>query len=538
MKNKSLIISGLFVIATVFISIFFISCEKEIILDKSNDSNNAISEAIIENGYLNFSNQQSLDAYISSLSEQLESASNLKSTRILNTPKGFHSLADKIYRIDNKLKSATTDDEALNTELFFNELDKILIPEELLHYVVDTARRVKVAGEIYKITEAGTFIYTDDNTEEFENLYDGFLENYSKYSSKIDSCTYLYGNIKFIDSYNFVKNDNLSIESIITMVNGDKVEESSNLKSASERIVADYTSTYNLTNYHVGGSTAVGQFFASVGLNNWRSKEFDSEHRVNVNLYELNYGFFKCAGFKCKFQYKHHVKITVGIGRWKKTITLLSYWLETSADEMAIGFDYFKGYTQFTDFGLTPSTYNDALKQHSNSWANMATKIVFKGLLKEPEALLKDWVSDLHVFGGTVEIFGNTYTDTDAYKELYSQGYKWLTDEFKKKTSGFVYENTNQNKTAPAMMLSPGVGTNSNKEYLMINGVSNYTNKSEKTVRLGQPSFGISLKFGESNNWSPRASGFTPNAFKIEEAYVFGAVKYNGVWKGVRMYID
>ena len=58
MNNKSLIISGLFVIATVFIS-----CEKEIDLDKSNDSNNAISEAIVENGYLNFSNQQSLDAY-------------------------------------------------------------------------------------------------------------------------------------------------------------------------------------------------------------------------------------------------------------------------------------------------------------------------------------------------------------------------------------------------------------------------------------------------------------------------------------------
>ena len=118
MNNKSLIISGLFVIATVFIS-----CEKEIDLDKSNDSNNAISEAIVENGYLNFSNQQSLDAYISDLSEQLGSSSNLKSTRIINTPKGFNSLADKIYRIDNKLKSATTDDEALNTELFYNELD-------------------------------------------------------------------------------------------------------------------------------------------------------------------------------------------------------------------------------------------------------------------------------------------------------------------------------------------------------------------------------------------------------------------------------
>jgi hypothetical protein len=172
MKNKSLIIIGLFVIATVFISIFLISCEKETEFDKKQNSNIAVSDPIVENGYLNFSNQQSLDAYISDISEQLGGSNNLKSTRIINTPKGFHSIADKIYRIENKLK---------NTK----------IPEELLHYVVDTARRVKVAGEIYKITEAGTFIYTDDNTEEFEYLYDGFLENYLKYSSKIDSCTYL-----------------------------------------------------------------------------------------------------------------------------------------------------------------------------------------------------------------------------------------------------------------------------------------------------------------------------------------------------------
>ncbi len=87
------------------------------------------------------------------------------------------------------------------------------------------------------------------------------------------------------------------------------------------------------------------------------------------------------------------------------------------------------------------------------------------------------------------------------------------------------------------MRLIPGQGENSNKEYLLLNGVSTYSYKSNHSIRFGQPSFGLTLTFGSSKKWKPRPSGFTPNAFKIEEAYVFGAVKYNGVWKGVRMYI-
>ena len=199
--------------------------------------------------------------------------------------------------------------------------------------------------------------------------------------------------------------------------------------------------------------------------------------------------------------------------------------------------DFFKGYTQFTDFGLIPSSYQDELKKNSKVWANVAANMVFKGYLKEPEALVKNWVSNLHVFGGAVEVLENSYTDTDAYKKLYDEGYNWLTDEFKKRASGFVYEKTNRNSKTPIMILSPGIRENSNKEYLMLNGVSSYSNKSEQTIRFGQPSFGITLTFGGSNNWNPRASAFTPNAFNIQEAYVFGAVKYNGEWKGVRMYI-
>lgn len=119
----------------------------------------------------------------------------------------------------------------------YNELNKTIIPEEVLHYVLDTAKRVKVAGEIYKITEVGTFVYTDNTIEEFENLYADFLNTYKNYGQKLDSVTYIYGSIKFIDSYNFVKNDNLSLEGIIAMANDGEISENGATKSVSERIV-------------------------------------------------------------------------------------------------------------------------------------------------------------------------------------------------------------------------------------------------------------------------------------------------------------
>jgi hypothetical protein len=33
-------------------------------------------------------------------------------------------------------------------------------------------------------------------------------------------------------------------------------------------------------------------------------------------------------------------------------------------------------------------------------------------------------------------------------------------------------------------------------------------------------------------------SGFTPNKFVVEEAYVFGSVYHGGKWTGIRLYLD
>lgn len=541
MKRINILFFRIFKLLLIIAAILISSCDN-IEQITTVDSNPEIQnhEITFENGYLNFSNQQTLYAYISSIENELKNASadisSFKSAQNFAVPKGFKSLALKLSQIENKLKNASED--SLNNEIdrFYAELNKALIPENIIHYVVDTARRIKVEGEIYQITEAGTFIYTENLVDEFEDLYSNFLDCYRGFSFQIDSLTYQYGNIKFIDSYHFVNRGNLSLENIIALVSGDNTpKEEFSLKSASDRIISDYTSKYDLTDYRVGGGTAVGIAFSSIGLNNWRSKNFDGDHRVNVNLYDLNYGFFKCAGFTVKFQYKHYVKVNVGIGPWREWVTLASYWLTTNVPEMVIGIDYFKGYTSF-NYGLEPTDYTGIAQKFSNDFGSATSNMVFKGFLKEPESLVRNWVSNIHIFGGSIDFMGNSYQDTDAYNALYNSGYEWLTNELKKRTSSFVYNNV-KSSDSPVMLVSPGVGKNGSKEYLYLNGVSTYINISEKGTRLGNPSAGIKLIWN-SSGYAPSSYGpYLPISFHVEDAYIFGAAKYNGVWKGVRMYI-
>ncbi len=85
--------------------------------------------------------------------------------------------------------------------------------------------------------------------------------------------------------------------------------------------------------------------------------------------------------------------------------------------------------------------------------------------------------------------------------------------------------------------MTPNYVNGGNREYLLLSGVHNYGCKQRVHMQLGHISAGISLKLTPRGNISSRG-GFTPNKFNIDEAYIFGSVKHNGRWQGIRMYID
>lgn len=139
------------------------------------------------------------------------------------------------------------------------------------------------------------------------------------------------------------------------------IESSPSSKSASDKIIADYTNIYGLTNYKAGAKTIVGKLIQRIiGENSWREKKPDSKHRIKVKLYNVDYGFYKNQGFRVEYNVLKNKTIKIWyIKNWRltsKEVKLYSYWSSSkNASEMVVGIDYFQGYTEFTTFGLGDS---------------------------------------------------------------------------------------------------------------------------------------------------------------------------------------
>ncbi len=84
MKYKTI----LFLVCVITI----VSCEKEGFIKKEIET----QKIGVEESYLVFSTQDDFDSYLSKISENLDDDSSLKSSEVINQPKNFHSLADKI----------------------------------------------------------------------------------------------------------------------------------------------------------------------------------------------------------------------------------------------------------------------------------------------------------------------------------------------------------------------------------------------------------------------------------------------------------
>lgn len=135
--------------------------------------------------------------------------------------------------------------------------------------------------------------------------------------------------------------------------------------------------------------------------------------------------------------------------------------------------------------------------------------MAFHGLVSEPKDALEDWASEIYLFGGTIDLLGNPFTNA-----LWDEGYKYLKDQVTRKTSNFVYSLAENSKKTPVVILTPGIDVISNREYVLMSGVNSYSNKKEKKILLGHRSFGVKISFNSSSSYSPKPSGFTPRPFK------------------------
>lgn len=109
--------------------------------------------------------------------------------------------------------------------------------------------------------------------------------------------------------------------------------------------------------------------------------------------------------------------------------------------------------------------------------------------------------------------------------------------EIKNKTSGFIFSKIGNSTSKPVVLMTPNYVKGGNREYMLMSGIYEYNNVSKVHLKLGFSSGGIKLNIN-SNGGVSNISSFTPNKFNIDEAYIFGSVKHNGKWQGIRMYIE
>ena len=516
----------------VFLFLLTVSCEQEL----ETEPNVLPTQTTVENGYLSFSNKEDFNAYISQLDNSLKAnPQSLKSSNLNSQFVGFHSLASKINR--SMLKSETINGE------YYDDVDVALIkkyiPDETLFYVLDTANRVKVAGEIYQITEAGTFIYTPSNLEAFNNLAETFSDTYLKYTSQLDSITYLFGEIKYVDTYGFIKNQNYTPEVILKDISGDinPSTNSTSLKSGNDndKAMSEYTTKFNLITHNVGPKTVAGTVVSwIIGDNSWRETYYDDNARLSAKLYDISVvlGIYKKTGFRVKFETRIRcTKVIKVFGFRVGKVQLWYYWSDTNAEQMLVGMDYVKAHMDFT---YVP-TYSYNQTAPAVAFANTSADIFMGKVLALPGEYISGWASSAQWYNSGISAYGYNVTFGQGYDAAYNAGFEFC----KKQLQRTIASKTTQLVTKSAAVMESVYSNGfyeSKVDYLAVGLGDVHTNCKDLHVALGESSGGASAQWSTGSYWPTKfPTGFTPNEFKLDDAYIFGAVKHNGLWKGIRI---
>ncbi|WFB69320.1 hypothetical protein [Chryseobacterium sp. WX] len=176
MKNLNL-----FKIAIFSLLAFTTSCREEL-TDTSSDKTNIIDQAAVKNGRLYFPNKESLSATYKNLKKE-----NLESVQNFIDEKGIESLVPVITqknenKVISELKSRKIEylekksSRAMKTvsvsdEDIYDDIDDLeeIVGDEVYSTMLNGKAEIQVADKIYKYTDVGLFVTTEENYSRLEN---------------------------------------------------------------------------------------------------------------------------------------------------------------------------------------------------------------------------------------------------------------------------------------------------------------------------------------------------------------------------------
>lgn len=460
-----------------------------------------------EDGFLDFKSFNALEQIVKDIEEgeALGISGSTTLTRAISE-RQFLSVAMLREDIDGGGVGNSDDDSEEMTihEYRLMKAEELLL-DNVLAEVLDTTLRIGVNDMVYKITDYGTFSAPRSNLTLMEREIANFKPS-------------------LISSKEAGETINLSNGVVFTNTFGTGAVQPTAMSAQTRAIdTPDFHNDYNCTTFSWKNNSLWQKFWDWVRGNDV-SKEvkFDNKHRVQVEVFNVNYAFYASSGIKVKMQKR-------------KTFIGIPYWKSTDAEKMAIGFNMLSGEMKYND----PRSFSNIAPAGAASWGKFQStlnNIPHSYILGEYHKfeLIKDWVDAIYFWMPEINISypGGNYTvpNLDLMNKLYDAPAEEVFSQLKRLAGKNIYGPI-QRKIQPkdprmSYMVWGNATMTYNKDKSYIIGVKEYTNRSSKTIRFDQ-SFGVTF-----NNGS--VGGFVPTEFKIEDLDMFGACYYNKQWKGVR----
>lgn len=395
------------------------------------------------------------------------------------------------------LRSATTseNDEIEEGSMEEYHLAKCaeILHDDLIMNVLDTTLRISVGEKYYKITEFGTFCGDIEDRKKVNQ----YALDYEKYK-----------NLFTLQSEGIYSYDGVLLRPVEkgTIEDG-LIEDVSSFLRSSGDIATDKVIQYNLSQYNVSLKN-----WWICGFDHSREKEFDSSHRVKFNIYNLNFWFYTSSGILVKLQKK-------------KSILFITYWVEDKAEDRVIGFNSFEGIMTFNP-PLPPPVPYVSPRSVAAPIADGTVKFLLGNVISLP--VYKDFSSQLQSW--VVEQFvNNTRMDKAQVDKLYNAAYNQAVGELRRTGKGLLTDLLMKTQPDPLSVVENMSWDGKTIKHILF-GEKSYGSGETKSINFNL-SFGVSIKYGSSFS----ISGYTPTKYDIKDADVYGAVKYKGQWKGIRL---
>lgn len=369
----------------ILLGLFFSSCTDDVETTSPNQNTNeglANDGIKVKDGYLEFSSNEVFQDFITQLDNESD-GNYMVGTRSLSAKSrlsidGFKPLARLKSEISSTTRSmgsadGSDQDEEMNQDEFNIMTAENLLLDPILTEVMDTTLRIGIADRIYKITQYGTFSAPTDKSSYIAEAIKNFDTNILNRSDLGDYIS-LGNDVTFTNSFGNEKVGNELVNNMdeVETIENEFDDEDAGTVRTRALAVSTYENNlhngYNVSTFNWKNNSVWQKFWDWIrGKDVSKEVNFDSKHRVQVNVYNVNYGFYASSGIKVKMQKR-------------KKFVFVKYWVGTSADKMAVGFNKLYGdmtYTNPRSFSSITPTAGTSWNQFTGSLNKLTSKFVY-----------------------------------------------------------------------------------------------------------------------------------------------------------------